>query len=56
MVKRELRVVNGKVPQHTSSHFLSIFIKDLDIRRITLTSENEPSMKAYSRSDDLRMC
>ena len=47
MVKRELRVVNGKVPQHTSSHFLSIFTKDLDLRRITLTSENEPSMQAF---------
>ena len=43
IVERELRVVNGKIPSHTSFHFLSIgesFLKD----------KNEPSMKVFQES------
>ena len=46
MVKRERRVANGKVPQHTSISFLVRFIKDFGFRRIMLKCENEPSTKA----------
>ena len=34
MVKRERRVANGKVPQHTSFSFLAGFINDLGFRSI----------------------
>ena len=48
MVKRERRVVNGKVPQHAPFHFLLVgFIKDLGFRRIILTCNDEqPSTKS----------
>ena len=43
MVKRERRVVNGKVPQHTPFHFLLV---SPNFRRIILKCDNEPSTKA----------
>ena len=46
MKKRERRVVNGNVPQHTPFHFLLVFIKDLGFCRIILKRGFEPSTKA----------
>ena len=46
MVKRERRVVNGEVPQHTPFHFLVGFVKDLVFRRIILKCDNESRTKA----------
>ena len=45
MVKRERRVLNGKVPQF-SPYFLVGFIKDLGFRRIILKCDDEESTKA----------
>ena len=46
MVKRELHVVNGKVPQHIPFHSFVGFIKDLGFRSIILKCDNEPNTKA----------
>ena len=50
IVKRERRVANGNVPQHTSSPLLVDFIKDLDFRRIILKCDNERSMKVFQEA------
>ena len=46
MVKRERRVVNGKVPQLTPFHFLLVSTKMLGFRRIIFKCDNEASTKA----------
>ena len=46
MVKRERRVVNGKVPQHTPFHFLSVSSKILVFAESFSKCDSEPSTKA----------
>ena len=46
MVKRELHVLNGKVPQRAPFQFLAGFIRSLYLRRIILKCDKEASTKS----------